>query len=118
MKLVTTNPQAELLELLSKECGEPIAENDNSMDSFHKWETETYPRIWREAYALGSAAQEQGLPRVCNLTDRKFGPGYALKPYKSAWEQGWDHYSIPAVFGQMEAVLNSLPTRPMESTDL
>ena len=92
--------------------------------SFEQWLDEVYPKIWHEAYAYGEAAKEEGLPRECNLNYDKFG--YAthdggnqfLKPWKSAWEQGYDGYKIPAVFAQVENYLNQLPTRPMTEDDL
>jgi hypothetical protein len=88
---------------------------DDSSDAFYKWETEIYPKIWREAYDLGVAAFKAGLPRVCNLGESFRTPsGSILKVYKSAWEQGWDGYSIPGIFGQMEAVLKDMPLRPLE----
>ena len=83
------------------------------------FERETYPRLWKKAYELGELAQTQGLERKCNLTDKEFitPNGHILKVYKSAWEQGWNHYKIPEIFSQMEEKLNSLPTRPMKTSD-
>lgn len=67
------------------------------MHSEEDFFSRTYPSIWRKAYLLGNAAREAELPRECNLTDELFltPSGAILKVYKSAWEQGWDHY----VFG-------------------
>jgi hypothetical protein len=63
------------------------------MDSWTKFETETYPRIWHLAYNLGAKAKKQALPRICNLKEEPFitPSGDILKVYRSAWEQGWDH---------------------------
>lgn len=112
---------AELLDILRRELGLPDGEqhkneeSDGSMEAFHKWETEIYPQIWWEAYAYGESAREEELPRECNLSDPQFISGKTiLRVYKSAWEQGYDGYKIPAIFGQMEAVVNELPLRPMK----
>lgn len=89
--------------------------------TYEEFETEVYPRIWREAHAAGVVAREQGLPRVCNLQGSPFctPSGKVLKVYLSAWEQGWDNYDpIPAVFKKMEAVLDNMPLRPCTAEDL
>jgi len=89
------------------------------MDSLLKFETETYPRLWQLAYDAGTKARDEGLPRECNLKNHPHvHKGKALKVYKSAWEQGWDKYTIPEEFRQMEALLNQMPLRPLNSDDL
>lgn len=97
-----------------------MTEEMDGAAAFEKWLSEEYPKIWHEAYAYGELAREEGLPRECNLLNHsKFGHGdNILKPWKSAWEQGYDGYKIPAVFGQMENYLNQLPTRPLEKEDI
>lgn len=92
---------------------------DGSMDALRHFETVEYPRIWHLANDAGKEARKQGLPRVCNLKDSPFcHNGNILKVYKSAWEQGYDDWEIPAVFKQMEAAVNQMPLRPMEEKDL
>jgi hypothetical protein len=89
------------------------------MDGFEKWEREVYPRLWHLAYDVGVKARADGLPRVCNLEGSPHcHNGNVLKVYKSAWEQGWDGYKIPAEFAQMEATLNQMPLRKMTEEDL
>lgn len=65
---------------------------DKMQNSDEDFFTQTYPRIWHEAYAQGVNAKLNGLPRDCNLIDIQFltPSGNKLKVYKSAWEQGWD----------------------------
>ncbi len=116
---------AELHALLKKELGDEYPEEfsgpppEDLYAGFHKWQTETYPEIWKEAFAYGESAKEEGLPRECNLSDSKFGSGKTiLKVYKSAWEQGYDGYKVPAEFKQVEEALDKLPLRPMEEGDL
>jgi hypothetical protein len=61
------------------------------MSNFFQWETEVYHRVWHLAYQAGRAARDQDLPRICNLEGRPFCHNdNILKPYKSAWEQGYD----------------------------
>ncbi len=117
------NPVAELYAILKKELGDeyplefggdPPKDLDELYSSFNKWESETYPKIWHEAYEYGEKAKAEGLPRECNLSDTKFVSGKTiLKVWKSAWEQGYDGYKIPAEFRQVEEALNKLPLRPM-----
>lgn len=90
------------------------------MGEITKFETETYPRIWHAAYDAGVEARKQGLPRTCNLQESPFclPSGNVLKVYRSAWEQGWDGYSIPNEFKHVEAVLNNMPLRPFTHEDI
>ena len=62
------------------------------MEDFIKWETEEYPRIWNLAFEAGTIARKLGKSRVCDLSGSPFitPSGSILKPYRSAWEQGWD----------------------------
>ena len=86
---------------------------------FFTWENEVYPKMHAEAYAVGSEARKQDLPRQCNLEDPKFlHKGKPLKPWLSAWNQGYDGWSIPPVFRQMEELLNEMPTRSLDVTDI
>lgn len=81
------------------------------MDSLEHFLSEVYPKIWHKAYDAGEKARKEGLPRVCNLGEGFVTPGdNILKVYKSAWEQGWDGYKIPEIFGRMEKILDELPT--------
>ena len=80
------------------------------MDALTKFETETYPRLWRLAYDAGEVARKIGLPRKCNLaTSEHCHYGNVLKVYQSAWHQGYDGWQIPAIFAKMEATLDQLP---------
>jgi hypothetical protein len=74
---------------------------------------ESISPTWNKAYALGEAAQKEGKPRVCDLGERCFvtPSGTILKVYKSAWEQGYDGWKIPAIFTEMEKALDKLPLR-------
>lgn len=95
--------------------------DDSSLNDFMtKFERETYPRIWRSAYAAGVEARTQGLPRLCNMKDSTFctPSGEVLKPYKSAWEQGWDGYKIPEEFQHVENVLKAMPLHQCTEEDL
>jgi hypothetical protein len=87
------------------------------MDYF-TWENEVYPKMWAEAYAAGSSAREQGLPRQCNLEDKFLWKGEALKPWLSAWNQGYDGYKIPQEFRQMEEALSQMPMRSLRPDDI
>jgi len=79
----------------------------NEVDTFF---TETYPYIWHLAYDAGENARNKGLPRVCNLKCWPYCYNEnILKVYKSAWEQGWDGYKIPEIFGRMEAMAREMP---------
>lgn len=89
------------------------------MDSENEFFTVTYPRIWHLANDAGKKARQDGLSRICNLKDELFCHGETvLKVYKSAWEQGWDGYEIPAIFKQMEVVLDNMPLHQMMEDDL
>lgn len=89
------------------------------MDSYEHFEREIYPKLWHLAYDAGVEARENGLPRICNLEGSPHcHNGKALKPYKSAWEQGWDNWKIPEIFTQMETSLDQMPLRPCETRDL
>lgn len=88
-------------------------------EAYEKWERETYPRLWRSAYQLGEEARKNNLPRTCNLDGAEHcHNGVPLKPYRSAWEQGWDAYQMPAEFTQVEAALKQMPLRPLRSEDI
>jgi hypothetical protein len=77
-----------------------------------------YKENWHKAYDLGVQARKDGLPKVCNITDPKLcHNGNAFKPYESAWNQGWDGYTIPEIFSRIEQNLAKLPTRPMTLED-
>lgn len=57
-------------------------------DSWHKFETETYPRLWREAFQMGYDARSNNCVRLC--TYPPLDSGHILRVFKSAWFQGWD----------------------------
>jgi hypothetical protein len=79
------------------------------MDEFEKWLATDYKENWHWAYDAGVKAREQGKPRICDLHTKLFiTPGNEiLKVYKSAWEQGWDGWTIPACFTEMEKLLSN-----------
>jgi hypothetical protein len=89
------------------------------MDEIERFMTETYPRLWHLAYDAGVEARKNGLPRNCNLKGNDHCHNDSvLKVYKSAWEQGWDGYTIPAIFAQIEAKLNQMPLHPATAKDI
>lgn len=80
--------------------------------NYWDWETEVYPQMHAEATAAGKQAREEGLPRECNLIDPEFiHNGEPLRLWKKIWEQGYDGWSIPPIFQQMERVLNKMPMK-------
>ena len=88
------------------------------MDDVTKFFEEEYPRIWKIAYEAGKEARKNGLPRICNLTGSiHCHNGNVLKPYKSAWEQGWDLYKIPLIFKKIEDSLKELPLHPFSDRE-
>lgn len=87
------------------------------MDSWVQFETEIYPRLWVLAYNKGMNARDSGYPRICNLDGEHCHNGNPLKVYKSAWEQGWDRYSIAEEFRLVEALLAQMPLRPLNNED-
>lgn len=89
------------------------------MDSFIKFETETYPQIWHSAYEMGVNARKQGMPRVCTLQGSPFctPSGNVLKVYLSAWEQGWDEYEMPEEFVNVESVLKDMTLHQYKADD-
>lgn len=87
--------------------------------SYEEWERDVYPKMWAEAYEAGKKAKEDGLPRTCNLTDSNFcHDGNPLRVWRQVWEQGWDGWSIPAEFKQVEEALKDLPARSFTTDDL
>ena len=53
--------------------------------------SETYPKLWHLAFNEGYKARDNGHPKICNLQDVQFGHfGQVLKPYVSAWHQGYE----------------------------
>jgi len=89
------------------------------MNSLEYFETVTYPRLWHLAYEAGEQARKNGLLRICNLEGQMHcHDGNILKVYKSAWEQGWDGYKIPAEFAKAEAFINQMPLRSLKESDL
>lgn len=53
-----------------------------------------YPRLCRIAFRHGKRARIKGLPKNCNLTDKKFfvtPSGNILIVYREAWERGYEN---------------------------
>ena len=67
---------------------------------------EEWHKVWQE----GRLAQTQGISRKDNPQ--------RLKVWRAVWEYGWDAWNpIPTEFSQVEANLDTLPTKPVNEND-
>jgi hypothetical protein len=114
----------EILAEAIKVCKEKI-KIQNEKDACEAWARHEawidgpYKKNCQKARNLGIQARKDGLPRICNITDdpELCHNGTIFRCYADAWCSGWDGFTIPKEFLQVEQNLAKLPTRPMTEED-